>query len=518
MTLVIWVFCLFESMKILFLFICVIQAFFINAQSLIGLIDRDNSLSITNAEGQGVSIIGLSRGPGINKTSGNAIDYNSFGWDESSLSSAIVDGDYIQFTISVNQGFILDLDELMIRIDRSPQGPINFELLYSTDNFVSYSSIYNLQNISSANPQTYAVNTSTINTLTSNELITFRLYCWGATSSVGTMDIEGFIPTYSPYGWQPSNSVSSDPGLAFLGCTASITVANASIWPINVSSVKIEWDNPKCLSQIVIIGKEGSQPSFNPSNRNCNGINGDCISSNFSSISSFGDGLSNTNLPQNEYCVYKGIGDNATITNLVNGKNYYFKIYTYLNPWSDNALSPVLNVSALPVDFISFKGKLNNGIVQLNWQTGFELNNDFFDVQNSMDGIKFNTIGVINGHGNSSQVNEYFFEDINPRLPKSYYPLKQVDFNGSSTYSKVICINLKKDEFIIQEQLDYVQINTQLSDNVEFVIINSYGIEIDSGKFNKSVKINKNKFISGIYFIKLKTPYHEEILKLGLNQ
>ena len=217
MTLVIWVFCLFKSMKILFLFICVIQALFINAQSLIGLIDRDNSLSITNAEGQGVSIIGLSRGPGINKTSGNAIDYNSFGWDESSLSSAIVDGDYIQFTISVNQGFILDLDELMIRIDRSPQGPINFELLYSIDNFVSYSSIYNLQNISSANPQTYTVNTSTINTLTSNELITFRLYCWSASSSVGTMDIEGFIPTYSPYGWQPSNSVSSNPGVAFLG-------------------------------------------------------------------------------------------------------------------------------------------------------------------------------------------------------------------------------------------------------------------------------------------------------------
>ena len=102
-----------------------------------------------------------------------------------------------------------------------------------------------------------------------------------------------------------------------------------------------------------------------------------------------------------------------------------------------------------------------------------------------MDGIKFNTIGVINGHGNSSQVNEYFFEDINPRLPKLYYSLKQVDFNGSSTYSKVVCINLEKDDFIIQEQLDYVQINSQLSDNVEFVIINSYGIEIDSGKFNK---------------------------------
>jgi hypothetical protein len=128
----------------------------------------------------------------------------------------------------------------MIRIDRSPQGPVNYNIVYSLDNFSTYSSIYNLSNISSTNPQSYTINTTSINSLNANESIDFRLYCWGASSSNGTMDIEGLVPTYSPYGWQPSSLVSNDPGIAVLGCTASIPVSNSSIWPVNTSSVKIE--------------------------------------------------------------------------------------------------------------------------------------------------------------------------------------------------------------------------------------------------------------------------------------
>jgi len=60
-------------MKSLLLIVLVIQYPIIYPQSLVGLIDRDNSSSITYAEGQGITIIGLSRGSGINKTTGNFI-------------------------------------------------------------------------------------------------------------------------------------------------------------------------------------------------------------------------------------------------------------------------------------------------------------------------------------------------------------------------------------------------------------------------------------------------------------
>jgi hypothetical protein len=249
---------------------------------------------------------------------------------------------------------------------------------------------------------------------------------------------------------------------------------------------------------------------------NCNGTNGDCNANDFVMSSSFTGGSSNTNLPQDEYCVYKGVGDNTTITNLINGNNYYFKIYTYLNPWSDNLLSPILNVSALPVDILSFKVRFIDEVIRLKWQTGYEVNNDYFEIQKSKDGIRFNAIGRINGSGNSYRVNDYLYDDADSYPYKSYYRLKQTDFDGSYTYSKVICIRPKVNEFTIEDYLDYMQINSSLLENVKYIIINNQGKEINRGIFNKSFQIIKRNYLSGIYYVQLKTPYHEEVLKLGL--
>lgn len=499
-------------MKCLLLIVLVVQYSIIYAQSLVGLIDRDNSSSITYAEGQGITIIGLSRGSGINKTTGNALDYNSYGWDESSLSSAISNNDYVQFSISVNQGHLLDLDEIMIRMDRSPQGPVNFELIFSTDNFTTSASVFNLQNISSTNPSTYTINTSTINNLMSGETIYFRMYCWGATSSNGTMDIEGFTPTYTPDGWQPSNQASSDPGIAFLGCTSAIPVSNSSIWPVNNSSVKIDWNNPKCYSQILIIGKDGSTPTFNPTSHNCHGTNGDCTSSDFNSNASFSTGASNLNLPQDEYCVYKGVGNSAIISNLTNGNNYYFKIYTYLNPWSDLSTSPFLSVSALPVSLSKFEGNFEHDIIQLKWETSSELNNDYFKIQKSDDGIEFINMSIIKGKGTSSMINHYSFDDYNP-FPVSYYRLKQVDFDGSINYSKVICIRKNESSYNLRKGQEYIEITSNNSIATDYEIINTYGTKIKTGDFLKSFQIVKAEYSNGIYFIRLKSPYKMELLK-----
>jgi hypothetical protein len=45
--------------------------------------------------------------------------------------------------------------------------------LIDRDNFTTSASIFNLQNISSTNPSTYTINTSTINNLMSGETIYF---------------------------------------------------------------------------------------------------------------------------------------------------------------------------------------------------------------------------------------------------------------------------------------------------------------------------------------------------------
>ena len=155
-----------------------------NAQSLIALVDRANTSGTTSAEGQGITVSGLSRGAGINHTSSGG-DYNSTGWDNSSpsLSNAKANNDYLQFSIQVNSGSLLDLNEMKIRMDRSGTGPNNVQIEYSTNAFSSAgTSIFSMSGLSK-NGSTRTIDLSSTPTLNASSTITFRIFAWGASSS-----------------------------------------------------------------------------------------------------------------------------------------------------------------------------------------------------------------------------------------------------------------------------------------------------------------------------------------------
>ena len=101
----------------------------------------------------------------------------------------------------------------------------------------------------------------------------------------------------------------------------------------------------------------------------------------------------------------------------------------------------------LPVELAYFKGDAKDTDVSLNWLTTMELNNDFFTVERSFDGKEFTGITEIAGAGTSEEEVFYDFTDENvTRVATSntvYYRLMQTDFDGTSTYSDVIAVNLK---------------------------------------------------------------------------
>jgi len=70
---------------------------------------------------------------------------------------------------------------------------------------------------------------------------------------------------------------------------------------------------------------------------------------------------------------------------------------------------------------------------------------DYFDVQRSLDGISFSTIDKVNAAGNSTVQQAYEFTDEEPAFGKIYYRLRQVDFDGSVTYSEVVQVKLDRD-------------------------------------------------------------------------
>jgi hypothetical protein len=96
----------------------------------------------------------------------------------------------------------------------------------------------------------------------------------------------------------------------------------------------------------------------------------------------------------------------------------------------------------LPVELISFTAGINDEFVTLSWSTASEMNNDRFEIERSQDGKKFLKIGEQESVGNSNTLQRYAFTDKNCASGISYYRLKQIDTDGTSSYSKIIEISL----------------------------------------------------------------------------
>ena len=97
--------------------------------------------------------------------------------------------------------------------------------------------------------------------------------------------------------------------------------------------------------------------------------------------------------------------------------------------------------NALPIELLSFNAKLNNTVIDIDWATASEVNNDYFEIQRSSNSKDFESILLVDGAGNSNVILNYDTVDVNPLDGLSYYRLKQVDFDGTITYSKVVAVN-----------------------------------------------------------------------------
>jgi len=103
------------------------------------------------------------------------------------------------------------------------------------------------------------------------------------------------------------------------------------------------------------------------------------------------------------------------------------------------------NTSPLPVTMLEFSGSANGNYNMLNWSTASEINNSGFEVQRSVDGNEFASIGFVAGAGNSTSVNEYSFKDTDVGNGVLYYRLKQIDNDGVFEYSHVIALQNKSE-------------------------------------------------------------------------
>lgn len=98
--------------------------------------------------------------------------------------------------------------------------------------------------------------------------------------------------------------------------------------------------------------------------------------------------------------------------------------------------------TVLPIELTSFTVELNNQQPLLRWETASEKDNARFELERSFDGETFEQIGIVNGSGTTSQPHSYSFIDNTAPAGFQYYRFKQVDYNGSYSYSPLRAIEV----------------------------------------------------------------------------
>ena len=97
-----------------------------------------------------------------------------------------------------------------------------------------------------------------------------------------------------------------------------------------------------------------------------------------------------------------------------------------------NSNLEIIPFGTQPVVLIYCNVKNQAQVNAIEWATAIELNNDYFTIERSEDGINFNKIAQIEGKGTHSGTSNYSFSDLRPLNGTSYYRLTQTDFDGTS--------------------------------------------------------------------------------------
>ncbi|MEZ5001485.1 MAG: metallophosphoesterase [Chitinophagales bacterium] len=156
------------------------------------------------------------------------------------------------------------------------------------------------------------------------------------------------------------------------------------------------------------------------------------------------------------------------------------------------------NAFVLPVEFASFYGEHVEGVNHLYWTTLSEINNSHFNIFRSKDGVYFEAIGRKEGAGNSNNMLKYNFQDRKPLLGENYYRLQQVDYDGTSEYSKIIVLtNNGLDESIVisawpnpaDNEIYLSGIRSLMDQNAKIRIIDIFG----NVQFANDLNINGDK-------------------------
>jgi len=176
----------------------------------------------------------------------------------------------------------------------------------------------------------------------------------------------------------------------------------------------------------------------------------------------------------------------------------------------------------LPVELLHFDAKCDVDDVVLSWSTVSEVNNDYFTIERSIDGVDFEVILKLSAAGNSNQVLSYTAFDLEPHQKIiSYYRLKQTDYDDQYEYLAMVAVNCKeKPDFIGQFTID---INSDIEQKIFVNIYDIYGKTcyqnaLDVVKGNNKLEVELSEMSNSVYFIGVQSERNSVFSKLVLSR
>jgi photosystem II stability/assembly factor-like uncharacterized protein len=195
--------------------------------------------------------------------------------------------------------------------------------------------------------------------------------------------------------------------------------------------------------------------------------------------------------------------------------------------WAGSHLDGVYRAEgrSVPVELASFSAEVNGNNVLLSWVTASEINNQGFEIHRQKSEVRsqesvWETIGFVEGYGTTTETKFYSFVDDLSHLQENVnngiylYRLKQIDFDGSFEYSKIVEVQIEiPNEFSLEQNFPnpfnpstIISWQSSVAGHQTIKVYDVLGNEAvtlvnefkPAGKHQ--VKFNAEGFSSGVYF------------------
>jgi len=161
--------------------------------------------------------------------------------------------------------------------------------------------------------------------------------------------------------------------------------------------------------------------------------------------------------------------------------------------------------------FIDFNAQQTKDNIQLNWKTVPEVQEAFYQVESSKDGNRFESIAMIQGTGNPTEITSYHYEVSNANAGINHYRIRRVEFGKESMLSEVRQVNIAMDRAMLVYPNPFyteamIESASTFAEGSWIRVVNSKGTVIRQERLPAGeiqFKLSLNDEPSGMYFIQI---------------